>query len=302
MKEQLILVNEHDQEIGEISKKQGHLRSYLDQEDAVPHRAFSLFLMNEKNELLLQRRSSDKITFPSMWTNTCCSHPLNNPEEREGPVEGCKLAVVRRVGYELNMKGLEMDDLNLTSKILYRANTDETWAEYELDHIYFAKKHSDEIEYSLNKNEVSDIQFVAKTDILDFLNDEIKRGRGQITPWFKLILHTKLFDWWDTIEQTGEILPEDTSGKIINYISGPDAVDMEQFTNVSSTMEQIRGSSSVSSRAFSTMNMTKGRLAQLSSSDLLNMQNMRNFSGPTKAEQKEARRLKAAARLEKEQE
>lgn len=66
MKEQLILVDEQDNVVGSCSKKDGHLRSML----VKPHRAFSVFLFNEKNELLLQRRSSHKITFPNMWTNT----------------------------------------------------------------------------------------------------------------------------------------------------------------------------------------------------------------------------------------
>lgn len=285
MKEQLILVNDQDEQIGEISKKEGHLRSYLDQEEAVPHRAFSLFLMNEKNELLLQRRSADKITFPSMWTNTCCSHPLNTPSETEGPVKGAKLAVVRRCAYELNMKGLDVDDLNLITKILYRANTDEIWAEYELDHIYFAKKHTDEIEYSLNKNEVSDIQFVSKTNILDFLNDEIKRGRGQITPWFKLILHTKLFDWWDLIEQTGKIPEEDTSGEIIDYIKGENAVDMDQFVNVSSTLDHIKRNPK-GARAFSTRLNKANRMTRIENLEALkNRIGMRSFS--TKLDNKE---------------
>jgi isopentenyl-diphosphate delta-isomerase len=45
------------------------------------HRAFSVFLFDSQNRLLLQQRASEKITFPDMWTNTCCSHPLNTPDE-----------------------------------------------------------------------------------------------------------------------------------------------------------------------------------------------------------------------------
>lgn len=45
------------------------------------HRAFSVFLFDSQNRLLLQQRASEKITFPNMWTNTCCSHPLNTPDE-----------------------------------------------------------------------------------------------------------------------------------------------------------------------------------------------------------------------------
>lgn len=45
------------------------------------HRAFSVFLFDDQNRLLLQQRATEKITFPDMWTNTCCSHPLNTPSE-----------------------------------------------------------------------------------------------------------------------------------------------------------------------------------------------------------------------------
>lgn len=225
---------------------------------------------------------------------------MNVPSERNG-IEGAKLAVVRRSEYELNLKGLKTEDLTLISKILYKAHTDETWGEYELDHIYFAKKHTDEIQYSLNHNEVSDIQFVSKTNILDFLNDEVKKGRGQITPWFKLILHTKLFGWWDHIEKHG-MMKEDTSNKIINYIEGPDAVDMDQFVNISSTKEQIHKHKSTSARHFSTFVKKNNAQNSLSASDFTKSQvGFRNFA--TKQEIKEARKLEAEAKkaAEKEQ-
>ena len=41
------------------------------------HRAFSVFLFDADNRLLLQQRAASKITFPRLWTNTCCSHPLH---------------------------------------------------------------------------------------------------------------------------------------------------------------------------------------------------------------------------------
>lgn len=57
----------------------GHLMTNIDQ--GLLHRAFSVFLFDSQNRLLLQQRASEKITFPDMWTNTCCSHPLNTPSE-----------------------------------------------------------------------------------------------------------------------------------------------------------------------------------------------------------------------------
>jgi len=57
----------------------GHLMTKIN--EGLLHRAFSVFLFNERNELLLQQRAASKITFPRMWTNTCCSHMLHTPAE-----------------------------------------------------------------------------------------------------------------------------------------------------------------------------------------------------------------------------
>ena len=79
--EQCILVDENDHEVGQASKRLCHL---VDPKSGISplHRAFSLFIFNQNNELLMQQRSDTKITFPGRWTNTCCSHPLFVPEER----------------------------------------------------------------------------------------------------------------------------------------------------------------------------------------------------------------------------
>lgn len=76
------------------------------------HRAFSVFLFNSENKLLLQQRASSKITFPDVWTNTCCSHPLHGftPSEVDpldgvlrGEVPGAKHAAVRKLQHELGI-------------------------------------------------------------------------------------------------------------------------------------------------------------------------------------------------------
>jgi isopentenyl-diphosphate Delta-isomerase len=59
----------------------GHLMKNINR--GLLHRAFSVFLFNSENKLLLQQRAIEKITFPDRWTNTCCSHPLNTPLELE---------------------------------------------------------------------------------------------------------------------------------------------------------------------------------------------------------------------------
>ncbi len=95
-----------------------------------------MFLFNKNNELLLQQRSEDKITFPNLWSNTCCSHPLNKENEsNEKDNIGIKLAAMRRMDYELGFKS-ENKEYKLVEKILYRADSDMKFEEFEGMHFY----------------------------------------------------------------------------------------------------------------------------------------------------------------------
>jgi isopentenyldiphosphate isomerase len=88
--EQLILVDETDRAIGEAEKKACHLGS------GKLHRAFSIFIFNSRNELLIQKRSNKKMLWPDFWSNSCCSHP------RKG--ESLDEALQRRLMQELKIK------------------------------------------------------------------------------------------------------------------------------------------------------------------------------------------------------
>ena len=85
-KDECVLVDEQDAVLGAASKFDAH-RFVPDQPQGRLHRAFSVFLFNAKNELLLQQRAASKLTFPDVWTNTCCSHPLHGhtPSEVDRP-------------------------------------------------------------------------------------------------------------------------------------------------------------------------------------------------------------------------
>lgn len=101
------------------------------------HRAFSVFLFNDKNELLLQQRATEKITFPDMWTNTCCSHPLSCPSETGSnlpdSIEGAKRAAQRKLDHELGIKKeqVPIDDFHFLTRIHYKAPSDGKWGEHE---------------------------------------------------------------------------------------------------------------------------------------------------------------------------
>lgn len=110
------------------------------------HRAFSVFLFNDKNELLLQQRASEKITFPDMWTNTCCSHPLMIPGETGSNlaecIEGVKRAAQRKLDHELGIKKeqVPIEDFHFLTRIHYKAPSDGKWGEHESTfHLYLGE-------------------------------------------------------------------------------------------------------------------------------------------------------------------
>ena len=199
----LTQIDENDQVIGPVSKLHGHLKP-----DGKPvqlaHRAFSLFLFNARNELLMTQRSAKKITFPNMWTNTCCSHPRHTADEMdlsEGYV-GPRRASVRRTEFELGIKDLQVDQIYCGAKILYYADACDTFAEHELDYILFAKVDN-LADYEVNVDEVKDSEWVGRSDLDAFLNERHAKNGDEITPWFALLKERKLDAWWREIEKSG---------------------------------------------------------------------------------------------------
>jgi isopentenyl-diphosphate delta-isomerase len=101
------------------------------------HRAFSVFLFDSENRLLLQQRATEKITFPDMWTNTCCSHPLGIPGETgvglDASIAGVKRAAVRKLDHELGIKATQVpiDDFRFLTRIHYKSPSDGKWGEHE---------------------------------------------------------------------------------------------------------------------------------------------------------------------------
>ena len=101
------------------------------------HRAFSVFLFDSEYRLLLQQRATEKITFPDMWTNTCCSHPLGIPGETgvglDASIQGVKRAAQRKLGHELGIKAedVPLENFKFLTRIHYKAPSDGKWGEHE---------------------------------------------------------------------------------------------------------------------------------------------------------------------------
>jgi len=160
--EPLILVDDADREIGYLGKLACH------QGQGLLHRAFSLFIFNDRDELLLQQRSGTKRLWPLFWSNSCCSHP------RRG--ETMSTATHRRLHEELGMKS----SLQFLFKFQYQAQFDATTAEHELCYVYVGRATGP---VRANRNEIADWRWVRPEQ----LEAEIAaQGAARFTPWLML--------------------------------------------------------------------------------------------------------------------
>lgn len=197
MDEVCIVTDEDDLPIGTASKKLCHLMTNIDK--GLLHRAFSVFLFNDKNELLLQQRASEKITFPDMWTNTCCSHPLSVSTETGAnlpdSIRGVKNAAQRKLDHELGIKKeqVPLEDFHFLTRIHYKAPSDGKWGEHEIDYILFIKAN---VDLAPSPNEVQATQYVSAEKLKQLFEDPTLK----FTPWFKLICNSMLFEWWSHLD------------------------------------------------------------------------------------------------------
>ena len=120
MDQELILVDENDEVIGFGEKMKVHLNADL-------HRAFSIFVTNSSDELLLQKRAYSKYHSGGLWTNTCCSHPVRGEDQ--------EITIHRRLKEEMGFDcGLEH-----IFKFIYKATLDNNLTEYEYDYVYLGR-------------------------------------------------------------------------------------------------------------------------------------------------------------------
>jgi isopentenyl-diphosphate delta-isomerase len=166
--ENVIRVNGSGKKIGIAGKTQAHEKGFL-------HRAFSIFIFNDNGLMLLQKRAATKYHFAGLWTNACCSHPR--------PGEKVKAAANRRLHEELGFT----TPLVVKDHILYSFHDEQSnLFEHEFDHI-LTGRYNGEILWS--RNEVSSIRWISP----DVVAQEIMSYPQRFTPWFKLIMHSCVF-------------------------------------------------------------------------------------------------------------
>ncbi|MAS68506.1 MAG: isopentenyl-diphosphate Delta-isomerase [Flavobacteriaceae bacterium] len=161
MEEQVVLVNTNDQPLGLMPKMEAH-------EKGVLHRAFSVFIINDEGELMLQQRALHKYHSPGLWTNTCCSHQRNG--------ESNIVAGKRRLQEEMGF----VAELHELTSFIYKAPLNNGLTEHELDHIMIGHFNGTP---EINPEEVANWKWMYVDDV----RDNIQKHPENYTVWFIII-------------------------------------------------------------------------------------------------------------------
>ena len=167
--EQVILVNEQDVATGTMEKMEAH-------EKALLHRAFSVFIFNEKGETLLQQRALDKYHSGGLWTNSCCSHPR--------PGEETIKAASRRLEEELGFEA----PLKKVFDFVYQASFDNGLTEHEFDHVFIGF-----YEGAINPDPKEVCNYAYRN--MEAIEEELQHKPQLFTAWFH-IAFPKVMEWW----------------------------------------------------------------------------------------------------------
>jgi isopentenyl-diphosphate delta-isomerase len=159
--ENVILVNHKDEQIGLMPKLEAH-------EKAVLHRAFSVFVINSNNEIMLQQRAHQKYHSPLLWTNTCCSHQ----REGESNIQAGTRRLFEEMGFTTELKEL--------FHFIYKAPFDNGLTEHELDHVMIGYYNG---EPEIDKDEVESWKWMG----IDDVKKDMLQHPEIYTVWFKII-------------------------------------------------------------------------------------------------------------------
>lgn len=162
MKEEVILVDKNNRKVGTEEKIKAHKEGKL-------HRAFSIFIFNSKEELLIQQRTKTKYHSGGLWSNSVCSHPR--------PGETYLLAKHRRLKEEMDF------DCKLKKLFcfLYNAVFKNGLIENEYNCIFIGKFDG---KPQPNKKEIMDYKWISIKE----LEQDILKYPNKYTVWLKIAL------------------------------------------------------------------------------------------------------------------
>lgn len=162
MTEYVVLVDEHDLEVGTEEKMRAHVSPVL-------HRAVSVIVCNSEGAMLMQRRAAEKYHSPGLWSNTCCGHP--RPGERA--IDAARRRLFEEMGVEC--------ELYPACVLTYRLDLGSGLFEHELNHVFVGEFGGVP---RPNPDEVSEWQWVESPALLQMRRD----APLMLTPWFGLVL------------------------------------------------------------------------------------------------------------------
>jgi len=165
----LVLVDSEDNAIGLATKEECHTGK------GKLHRALSIFIFNNKGEILLQKRSKEKQLWPLLWTNTCCTHPA----KEEDVEEAAHRRLEEELGFDCKLKKIFTFE--------YHAEYKNDKSENEFDHVFFGQYDDD---VHANPKEVEEWKWIEVNE----LKGDLEKNPQDYTPWFKIALE-KIGEW-----------------------------------------------------------------------------------------------------------
>ena len=186
MMEELVLCLDSDDNVIDSSSK-----FTTHHGEGILHRAFSVLIFDIEGRLLVQQRSSDKITFPAVWANSCCSHPLDIDGENDNPIEGVKEAARRKLDQELGIPRTITDDwkFNHIGRFEYKCRWDSDWVEHEIDHVLIVEA---DCEVDFNRNEIQSVDWLDNDSLIRMMERKGRWKSQLIAPWFEAIFNNFL--------------------------------------------------------------------------------------------------------------
>ncbi len=186
MMEELVLCLDSDDNVIDSSSK-----FTTHHGEGILHRAFSVLIFDSEGRLLVQQRSSDKITFPAVWANSCCSHPLDIYGENDDPIEGVKEAARRKLDQELGIPRTITNDwkFNHIGRFEYKCRWDSDWVEHEIDHVLIVEA---DCEVDFNRNEIQSVDWLDNDSLIQMMERKGRWKSQLIAPWFEAIFNNFL--------------------------------------------------------------------------------------------------------------
>jgi isopentenyl-diphosphate Delta-isomerase len=160
--EHVILVDADDVAVGTEQKLAAHRSGVL-------HRAFSVFVLNARGELLLQRRAERKYHSGGLWSNTCCGHPRPGEETRAA----AERRLVEEMGFACALRG--------RGGFTYRAELADGLWEHEFDHVFLGFHDHDP---QPDPGEVAEWRW----EDVPSIERRLRRDPQLFTPWFAMAL------------------------------------------------------------------------------------------------------------------